>query len=518
MNRRKVTAMLTAAAMCMTMAGGGLTAKAEVQRDVLNFAISTDPGDFGPWAATNTATRICLWGVYQELATIIDGQEELVLLKSYELSDDGLEMYCEIWDTITDTAGNHMTANDVLFCWETGSELGLLTGTDFVDELEVTGDYTFTFKFNRTLEKGDTLGLFKWKVVTQAAYEASDDGMATDPVGTGPYIVSDYVSGSGFTYTLRDDYWQTDEYNASTNGQNVQTINWYIITESSQRTIALQTGQVDLCQEINSLDLAQFDEGGAYSEDYDLYGISEDKTIQFFANCTEGSVTDDVNLRIAMYYAIDNEVILNSVYGGSGTAVHELMGTWADGYNSDWDTEDNYYNYDVEKAAEYLAASNYNGEELELIVENDENKTNVAQLVQVFLQEIGVNVTISTVEASSWDDYKSSGDWDLLISDDAANVYAVKGWWGVLSQDRYGEERGTVNFIQDETLQDLISAAMAVDATDEDNTAVHDYIIENGYGYGIVNPYMYYVIPSDMTNVVTSYQRAVIPGSCTYEN
>lgn len=503
--------------MCMSMAGTGITVQAsDVQREVINFALSQDPGNLSPWGNTTTAAKICYWGVYQPLGTITDGKEDLILLKNYEYSEDGLEMYCEIWDYIYDSDGNHITADDVKFSWDTGLELGGITGVTFVDSLEVTGDYTFTFHFNSTLTTGDSVGLFKWNVVSQAAYEASGDGMAVNPVGTGPYVISDYVSGSGFTSTLRDDYWQTDEYNSIVDGQNVGTINWFIITESSQRTIALQTGQVDICQDINSLDIAQFDEGGEYDDEYNIYGINEDMTLKLYPNCTSGAVTDDVNLRLAIFYAIDNETILNSVYSGIGTAAHELMANWATGYNSDWDTEDNYYNYDPEKAAEYLAQSNYNGEELVLIMENEEVKTNAAQLIQVFLQQIGINVTLSTVESSSFGDYVVAGEWDLCLRARAFNIYVSDAWWGDLSEDRWGDQ-GSMNFVKDETLQELIAASKELDSTQEDLDTLHQYIIDNAYIYGIVNPYDQYVIPSDMTEVVTTFQLNIIPGACSYE-
>lgn len=48
-------------------------------------------------------------------------------------------------------------------------------------------------------------------IVTQAAYEASPDQMATTPVGTSAYLVDSYVPGSEIVMKDTGDYWQTDE-------------------------------------------------------------------------------------------------------------------------------------------------------------------------------------------------------------------------------------------------------------------------------------------------------------------
>lgn len=48
-------------------------------------------------------------------------------------------------------------------------------------------------------------------IVTQAAYEASPDQMAVDPVTTSPYRVTSYQTGSKITMEYTGAYWQTDE-------------------------------------------------------------------------------------------------------------------------------------------------------------------------------------------------------------------------------------------------------------------------------------------------------------------
>ena len=48
------------------------------------------------------------------------------------------------------------------------------------------------------------------------------------------------------------------------------------------------------------------------------------------------------------------------VFNGNGTAVKDFANATYPDYNSEWDSED-YYDYDVDKAKEYLEQSNYDG-------------------------------------------------------------------------------------------------------------------------------------------------------------
>lgn len=77
-------------------------------------------------------------------------------------------------------------------------------------------------------------------VVSQKSYEEIG-GFADKPIGTGPYVVSEYVSGAHLTLKANDKYWQTAELRDSNHKANVETIEYDIIAEASQHVIALST-------------------------------------------------------------------------------------------------------------------------------------------------------------------------------------------------------------------------------------------------------------------------------------
>lgn len=487
-----------------------------VIRDSITVGVQSDPADFAPWAANSNGRTNALWGLYQELGHIISGEFVPAIVKEYTIAEDGKSMTCTIFDYITDSAGNKLTANDVKFSFETGTALGYITGVSMIDEVVVDNDYQFTFKFGKELRLGDLDTIFRTAIVTQAAYEADPNGMSTNPVGTGPYTLTSYTAGSSFTYTAREDFWQTDEnYLCARDRANVKTINYVILAESSQRTMALEQKSIDMCSEISNEDIGEFREGGAYSGDYWTYGVPDNLSLLIFCNCDSSRLTSNKDLRTAIFYAINAETILQSVYNGNGTNPKSMSPTWGTGYAASVDSEDNYYNYSVDKAKEYLEKAGYNGEELTILTEATGNVANSAVLVQAFLSAAGINAKIQSVDSTILQaTYTNPDGWDILLTQNACNTYAVTAF-NPLSSDRY--TTGTINHIYDNKLQELLATAYAMSTAGEESfKALHDYVVENAYGMNLVNYTTTYVVPSFMDSVCLSYKKSFIPGGCTY--
>lgn len=487
-----------------------------VIRDSITVGVQSDPADFAPWAANSNGRTNALWGLYQELGHIISGEFVPAIVKEYTIAEDGKSMTCTIFDYITDSAGNKPTANDVKFSFETGTALGYITGVSMIDEIVVDNDYQFTFKFGKELRLGDLDTIFRTAIVTQAAYEADPNGMSTNPVGTGPYTLTSYTAGSSFTYTAREDFWQTDEnYLCARDRANVKTINYVILAESSQRTMALEQKSIDMCSEISNEDIGEFREGGAYSGDYWTYGVPDNLSLLIFCNCDSSRLTSNKDLRTAIFYAINAETILQSVYNGNGTNPKSMSPTWGTGYAASVDSEDNYYNYSVDKAKEYLEKAGYNGEELTILTEATGNVANSAVLVQAFLSAAGINAKIQSVDSTILQaTYTNPDGWDILLTQNACNTYAVTAF-NPLSSDRY--TTGTINHIYDDKLQELLATAYAMSTAGEESfKALHDYVVENAYGMNLVNYTTTYVVPSFMDSVCLSYKKSFIPGGCTY--
>jgi ABC-type transport system substrate-binding protein len=494
-----------------------------VERDVVNIGIGTDISSFAPWQQSRSSGgwADAIHGIYQGLVSYEyditnPGQDETYapqIMKSFKMADDGLSMDCEIYDYITDSAGNHITMDDVLFSYEKAIEVNP-SWTHTIKNIIKTGDYTFTMEFGRLLMANDFPPIMRAEIVSKKAYEESPDGMKTTPVGTGPYTLTARTEGYSFTYTKREDFWQTDDSQKSPRDfANVKTINWYVISESAQRTIALEQGTIDICASISEVDLDKFDGKGGYW----TYKFPSMNSMVMYPNCNTGKPTSDLNLRLAICYAINNQAIASSVYGGQAVPLYEAAADWTVGYNKAWDSEDNYYHYDIDKAKEYLGKSSYNGEKLVIICQSDEKSVNTAQLLQNFLLQIGIQTDVQSYEGAVFTQYIENPDiWDLMVR----TLAAGGGYYSIALQTPVDRDKyswgGTMNFYYDDALQNLLLGAQVTPLDQGAVDALHRYVVDECLVMGFVNIQSSIVVPDDMTGVVLSSRNTIMPGACTY--
>jgi ABC-type transport system substrate-binding protein len=94
--------------------GGGEPKPAEGKGTTIIIAGEMDPGSLAPYGAEGPRNYPC-WMLYETLArTNLEGKLEKILAKDIKQVADGVYQVT-IYDYIHDTAGNHMTASDVVF-------------------------------------------------------------------------------------------------------------------------------------------------------------------------------------------------------------------------------------------------------------------------------------------------------------------------------------------------------------------------------------------------------------------
>ncbi len=71
-----------------------------------------------------------------------------------------------------------------------------------------------------------------------------DPSLATQPVGTGPFTVAEYLPGDRMTVVKNPDYWRQDE--AGNQLPYLDEIEFRVIVDSQTRQAALESGEVDL--------------------------------------------------------------------------------------------------------------------------------------------------------------------------------------------------------------------------------------------------------------------------------
>lgn len=491
------------------------TANSDERYDKVTIALTSAPQDLGPTTFNDTSKLHIYYNFYEPLFDLRNNEYIPILAKGYTEVDD-LHWDVEIYDNIYDSEGNHITASDVVFSYNTLVEAGTAVKYDIFDSVEVKNDYTVTFTWTKPV---DELGELEWPwcrtvIFSQAAYEAGN--FANQPVATGPYVVTEFVAGSHVTLEANDNYWQSEELRDVEHVANVQTIEYDFITETSQHVIALTTGQIQYSEYVPSESLTDFVPGGQYSEDYGVYVTQGSSLYVLECNQYNGKMTSDINLRQAIFNALDNDAI--ATVTGTCSAAKAFGTPFFDDYDADWETAEGNYmiGSDLEAAKEYLAQTGYNGETLTLLCSSVEEVKAMATMIQSLLLQIGVNVEIvSEEEALLQTDMLDPDQWDLLIMNIGGGSQ-VGEWNRVVNNEEFGTGYN-MSFIQDDTLQSLFETASSIEGhTKENITAVHDYILENAYYYALGSPTINAIYSKDFAQLTYREHEFLRAGASEY--
>lgn len=424
-----------------------------------------------------------------------------------------------IYDYIKDSKGNPIKAEDVVFSFEKTLAYGQASGWGAIEKWEAVDDTTINMVCSRDMSTKGELNniLLRCFMVSKKSFEESPSEFTSDAVGSGRYAVTDYVQDVSVTLEKRDDYWQTNEdLIPRSNQANVQKITTYAINDNNTKVVALQSGQLDL---ISSMPVASV---GDLANDakYEVYTYAQNGIHYLEPNCSEDSIMSDINMRLAVYYAISNENLAKVLNAAGGTAVesyypltafgHDLFGD----YPASWDNQDNYVTqFGIEKSKEYQQKAGYNGEELKLLNAND--TSGLVENVINMLTAAGLNVKNSPYDRNGAQaQYADSKAWDLYYNTTNSSDYVTNlfdhSW-------NNGGEGATKNFILDEKLNDLMKKAYNVTATTEDVEALWAYTVEMAYTYPMVRNMNAMILPANtISNVWLGDKNNFFPGAAHY--
>lgn len=501
-------------------------------QDKIVVATSRDGGGFAPIGNSSWGSvEMCY---YQKLLYVdSQGKDRLQMLKSIEEVDD--QTYnCEIWSFIYDTDHNNITADDVKYSIQLYVDAGqkggvnclnLLDG-DIVD-IDVTGTYTFTWHCSQPFGIGELGKNFSNPtIISQAGYEASgEDKYLTRPVGTGPYMLESYTLGSKAIFVANPDFWMKNiededwlaENFYAIDCQNVREIEYDIIQDASTRAMALEMGDVCAIDTANAADIEAYISNPAY-------GISPVRKrvgapLAFYFNCNEASVCSDINLRMAICYALD----CAGISSGISYPAYEVFGPQPNMYDApeSWTTGDGveYYNYNVELAKEYLSKSGYDGKTLTLMYIDQGAITDFVIMLQSNLRQVGINIEMMPLEATTMDAYRSDYEaWDIIADIQGGGNYCAntlkKFWTGDYTDSKGNSVLGIV----DSKLDDLY-LKVKNEGGIENIEAWNDYFTyEKCYGLAVCRYFEQTACLSSVNAVVVGANNMLVAGAFTFND
>ena len=340
--------------------------------------------------------QILLDNIYETLLKANDeGEVEAGLTELPEISDDGLTYTFTIPEGVTFHSGEALTSADVV--WSLDAQRA--EGANQVERLAsiVSVDAPDDQTVEITLSEPDNDLLYTLTRRAGAVLQAEATGLESEANGTGPFRLDDVNAGTSITLSRNDEYWG--------DAPAVSGLTFLYFVDPNAAVNAFTTGDVDILTGVSS-DLV-----GPLQDNAD-YVVNEGVTNgEFTLGFNNGKAPfDDPEVRRAVRQAIDKEGILQ-LYNGFGTIIGGPVPPTDPWYEDLTDVAP----YDPEAATAVLEAAGVAGSTVTLEYPNI-YPINVAEYVASQLSEVGLEVTIETVDFSVWlDQVFTNKDYDMTV-------------------------------------------------------------------------------------------------------
>ncbi|HIR76199.1 MAG TPA: ABC transporter substrate-binding protein [Candidatus Choladousia intestinipullorum] len=465
--RRALLALASVAAGLLAM-GTAAAAAAPAAENIAYYAIYVDP--ILQWDPSGSVTNevMVFNNIYETLLRYNPESDEFtgVLATDYSVSDDGLTWTFNIRENVTFHDGTPLNAEAVKFCIDRTINNGQMQSYlwEPVESIEVVDEYTVQFNLN-TAAPLDVIA-----AATSGAYIYSPTAVeengeewfaAGNECGSGPYMLNSYSMGENVILSAYEDYWGGWEEN------QYGTVIIEKAAEASSRRQLVESGEANITHMLTNEDL----EALKAVDTVEVVEAPTIKNINLLYNTAEGPTSDE-NFRKALAYAIPYEDILESACGGyaSKATGYVPAGLW--GHSDDIMS----YSYDLDKAQEYLDASEYADEDVTLVMTyqtGDETLRLISELYQTELEKLGITLDIRAVTWDSQFSMATSTDpadrQDILLEYwmlDIASPYSfVHGMYGSEPEDAISNN---LSYYRNSELDALLEEANQLAATDRE--------------------------------------------------
>ena len=481
MRLKKCTAITLALVLllCLTACGGGqqsagtdtgtntgaaADAAAPRAKDSVVIAIGSEPETLDPtkgWGHGNSP-------IVQ--STLVKYTSELTfandLAVDYSLSEDGLTWTFTIRDDACFTDGERVTASDVAFTLETAKaaqgsvDLTYMASAEALDETTVA--VTLLQPTSIFLNTVASVG-----IVPEHAY-SEDYGRA--PIGSGPYKLVEWRPQEQLLFTANEDY-----YGGAPAIKNVTVV----FMSEDAALAAVQAGQVDVAYSTATLGTTAVDGyhveavTSADNRGFTLPVLPDEGRVTETGAPVGNNVTCSLEIRQAIAYAIDRQLIADTVLNGFGRPAY------SENDGMPWNNPECAVETDRDYARQLLADAGWADTDGDGVVEKDGLRAeftciypsgdSVRQAVAMAAAEqvLAVGIKIN-VEGTSWDDITRRMfseavmmGWGSAIPNETYYLYHSEG---ALKDDFYNAEG-----YQSEVTDGYLAAAMEALTVEEAN-------------------------------------------------
>ena len=355
------------------------------------------------------------------------------LAESWESGADAGEWIFHLRKDVEWHDGAPFTADDVIYSCSRhtreGSESPAKGYMDQIAEMKKDGDHVVRFKLSAP-NADFPIVLSDTRV--QISRNGYEDFVSTT-IGTGPFKVREWKSGSRYVFERNDSYWRSD-------GPWVDEIEVIGIGDITARVNALLSGDINVMLELDpkAVDLIE------RSKKADLIRTPSGAFINL-AMMVDREPTSSADFRMAMKYAVDREKIVRNVLKGYGSVGNDHPISPADPYFCGDIAQ---RTYDPDKARHHVRKAGLENVPVDFYASDVPGAGTLAacQVVQQTAAAAGINLNLiqppaDTYWSSVWIQKPlSASGWDMRPVPDLMFSIAFKSGsdW---NETKYADER-----------------------------------------------------------------------------
>lgn len=312
---------------------------------------------------------------------------EPVLAESYEEDFNNNRLIFHIRPGVTFHDGSPLNADTVIWNFQQLIDSGALQYSDYWRGIRKIDDLTVEIAYseytNQLLYSWSFTSIYSrtaWEEASGGDLQKGIDWARTHCVGTGPFILNEYVRDSHLTWTKNPNYWKDGL-------PYLDGIDVRIIPDSTTAEMTMKAGQADIWQGIWR---------GAEDDGYELLISRTSLIINIWPNTADpDSKWNDIRLREALEYAIDKPAIVNA-FGAEAFAVATMLsvpGEW--GYDPDYPARE----YDPEKARQLVIDAGYpDGLDAKMLVRAGSDGNNMGTALKRYLDDVGIRIDLDMAD------------------------------------------------------------------------------------------------------------------------
>ncbi|GAA4336887.1 ABC transporter substrate-binding protein [Variovorax defluvii] len=401
---------------------------AQGRKDALVLGMTLEPPGLDPTANAAAAIgEITLYNVYETLTKIHDdGKVTPLLAESWEVSPDLRTYTFKLRRGVKFHNGEPFNAQAVKFSFDrAGGEKSTNKDKRTYAALstQIVDDYTVVL-INKEIDPN--LPFLLGQPTASIMEPKSAPTNATQPVGTGPYTLQNWVKGASLTLTAWPEY-----RNASS--IKIKRATFRFISDSAAQAASVLAGDVDVFTSIGTRTVAQFRNNPQFQV---LLRGSRAKTI--LAINSKHKPLDDVRVRRAILAAIDRKAVIAGAADGFGVPIGSHYVPGAEGYVDTTAVNP----FDPEKARKLLAEAGVKTPlELTMTLPPPPYARQGGEVIAAMLAKVGIVAKLQNVEWAQWlsGTYGGGHNYDLTIVShvepfDLDNYTKPDYYWGYKSQ------------------------------------------------------------------------------------